>query len=313
MENVGNKLPYFLILRPKNLIIIVLTMVILQYAVITPLAAGQVNLSPLVFSIFVLITVLLAGSANLINDIFDYNADLINKPEKTYIEKLIPISLAWNYYYMLTVTGFIGAVYVAWQSQQWYNLWIYPLASWLLFMYAKKWKSTYIFGNIVVSLFVAWVWGILFYAQLSGHSNTDLQEKDVFIELFMTYFVFAFLVNLIREIVKDVEDIEGDKKSGIVTMPVTKGIPYSKHVITALCGIFIILFCSWLFYSNLTKDYMVRFYHLTFITAPVLLVITHTLKAFTKNHFSFISKVLKLVMMFALAGLILLSKNLSAI
>lgn len=309
MEYLNKIIPYVNVLRPKNLLIIVLTMSILQYGVIDPLAGGNLALSFPVFILFVLVTIILAGSANLINDIVDHETDLINKPGKTYVGNSISISGARHYYRFLIVSGFILAIIVGIQSRQWYNLWIYPLVARALYLYSHSWKGKVLWGNIVVSLFVAWVWGILFYAQWSANmAGISVHTGSILFEICIAYFVFAFLINLIREIIKDMEDIEGDKSAGIKTLPIYAGIQKTKSYVVGTIFLFVMIFTIWLFASELTLQYEVRFYHIIFIIMPLVLAITHVLKAHEKKNYSFLSMLLKLVMLFALGGLLIISK-----
>lgn len=309
MEYLTNIIPYFKVIRPKNLLIIIVTMSILQYGVISPLSGGKVALTFPVFLLFVLVTVILAAGANLINDIFDHQIDSINKPGKTYVEKVIPLTSAWKYYWSLQVMGLVIALIVGIQSNQWYNLWIYPLAAWALYAYSRFWKGKVLLGNIVVSLFVAWVWGILFYAQLAVDIPGETTKTGTTLsELCIVYFLFAFLINLIREIIKDIEDIEGDKSAGIKTLPIYAGIPKTKSYVISGIIFFIMIFSIWLFTSEITKHYEVRFYHVVFIIMPSVLCITHVMKAHEKKNYSFLSALLKLMMLFALGGLLIICK-----
>lgn len=310
-----NKIPAFvLILRPKNLLITGITLYILQYHVIKPLIPGDLALNGLTFVLFIITTLLIAASGNLVNDIFDREIDKINKPDKTYIPDIISVQTAWIYYFVLLLTGAATASYVAWQTNQWYNLWIYPLACWLLFQYAKTWKSTVITGNIVVSLFVAFVWGILFYAQILHDGRTLLggtttSKLSILRELCFTYLIFAFFINLIREIVKDLEDMEGDSKAGLRTLPLVKGEKFTLQTLSWLIGGLITAITTWSLLSPVTSDYMVRFFFILFVVAPlarvfILLKANPSPVTYTKA-----SQTIKLIMFFALIALFLIQKN----
>ncbi len=116
--------PYLFILRPKNLALIGFTMTVLQYGVIHRITKGAPVLDDYGFILFVLTTLLIAASGNLVNDIFDRNTDKINKPEKTYIPHIISLKQAWIYYLVLVFIGFVLALYIGFSSGHLADIWI---------------------------------------------------------------------------------------------------------------------------------------------------------------------------------------------
>jgi 4-hydroxybenzoate polyprenyltransferase len=312
-----NKIPaYILILRPKNLFITGLTLYILQYHIISPLIPGEAVLTGLSFIAFMITTLFIAASGNLVNDIFDRETDKINKPEKTYIPSIITVTSAWRYYTALIMAGAISALFVAWKTNQWFNLWIYPLACGVLFLYAKKWKSTVLTGNIIISLFVAMAWGILFYAQFSfDHQDlfSDAASPGIKIlrDLCFSYFFFAFIINFIREIIKDLEDMEGDAKTGLRTYPLVKGEKSSIQLVSGLIVLLITSIITWVCISPVPSDYMIRFFYLLFVAGPLGRVLIMLRADPSPSTYKKASRTVKLVMLFALLALFLIQKNYS--
>ncbi|MFZ1703180.1 MAG: UbiA family prenyltransferase [Saprospiraceae bacterium] len=313
MEFLKKISPYLHVLRIKNLGIITFTMLLLQYMVIGPIVEKELVLSPFLFFIFLIITLIIAGAGYLINDIKDHSIDVVNKPKKSYIPHQISFNNARLYYILLVTSGAILSIYIALTTKNLINLWIYPLVTFLLYMYAQKWKSTVLLGNIVVSLFVAFVWGILFYVQYSLRifENTFfLAENDMVIgELLFSYFFFSFFINLSREIVKDIEDIEGDQLRGIKTYPIVKGVNLSKKLVFIILILLSILIGLWLTFSNITTAFEVRAYYIIFVWSPIVFILTKLVPAKLKKDFAYISKLHKWIMVFALFGMLILTKT----
>ena len=309
------KIPAFIrILRPKNLVITGTTLYILQYHVIKPLLPGELVLDGITFVLFMTTTLFIVATGNLVNDIFDRKTDKINKPDKAFIPDTIPLKIAWTYYSILLIAGAASACYVAWQTNQWYNIWIYPLACGILFQYAKRWKSTVLIGNIIISLFVALVWGILFYAQISHDhqgvwTDTSLPETRILLELCFTYFFFAFFINYIREIIKDLEDIEGDSAAGIETLPIVKGEKYTLQMVSGLIVLLVMAITSWAMLSSVISEYLVRFFYILFVSGPLIGVFIMLKSNPSPATYSKASKTIKLVMVFSLIALLLIQKN----
>lgn len=288
---------------------IAMTMSILQYMVIIPLSPHNPALNHIYFPLFVFITLIIAGSGYLINDIFDYEIDKVNKPEKTYFSTSFTIQHGWFYYYGLVITGFILSVFVAVNTSHIYNLWLYPLFVWVLYGYAKKWKSSVLTGNVIVSLFVAFVWAILFYVEYTTTGQENRSGSGILLEFFIVYFVFAFLINLMREIVKDIEDAEGDYKQGIKTFPLVFGIKKAVIFVTVLQNLLILMIGLWLWFSESTQIFEIRIFYFLFIICFLLFIYIKLLQARYKKDFSLISRLIKMVMLFALLGMVLVAKS----
>ena len=223
---------YIRILRPINLLIVALTQGLIYIIIksayvrveVTPVLEGH-----LIF-LFILCTALLAGSANIINDIIDIDVDKANKKKPT-LGGLINIREAWIYYVLICLIGLGIAIYIGLKISRPGLIIIYPLALISLFSYSKYLKATPLIGNITVAGFCSFVPGILWYGELS--SITQIKSIDIFSYELITYLlsgfvIFSFMTNLVRELVKDIEDYPGDSKLEINTYPVAYGIPRAK-------------------------------------------------------------------------------------
>lgn len=293
---------YFYLIRPVNLVLIVLSQYFIQFHVIYTVVGDQILLKPMDWLSFTATTVIIAASGYIINDIFDSKIDKINKPEKSYIPEKVSLKKAWLFYGSLVLLGFLLSLWVAWNVNFISHLWIYPTAVGLLYVYAKKLKSTILWGNVIVSLFVAMVWGILFYIE-----GTQRKGIDNFIVLGYGFSCVGFFTNLMREIVKDIEDIEGDRLLGIITLPITCGLVTTKNIIYGL-GFFLVLL---LMYSIFLLGYEFEYFMYIVLMCCFMLSILIKVKVANKKYnYSYISRQLKIFMALGLLGILLASKTL---
>jgi 4-hydroxybenzoate polyprenyltransferase len=295
---------YIQVLRPKNLLIIGVTQFFLQFFVIKP-KVPVVVLEGMLFPLFVLTTMIIAAAGYLVNDILDQNTDAINKPHNHVVGQQIPEFKAWLYYLLLIIIGALISVFIAHNSDNWSYIWLYPMATWSMYLYSKYLKSSILWGNVFVSLFVAFVWGVLFLAQ-----NTHYTLSSGFLlEICFVYMSFAFLVNLIREIVKDVEDIEGDLQAQITTLPIVVGIPLTKMIMKVITIGLISGLLFWLFISDYTSTLQSKALLGLFVIAPLGTLIVKLNKAKNKLDYGKMSSLLKWVMLAGLVSIIVISKN----
>jgi 4-hydroxybenzoate polyprenyltransferase len=300
---------YIRLIRPYNLLIVLISQAILQYFIIIPLSDGPIVLSGLLFPLFVLDTLIVAAAGYIINDLKDYKSDLINKPNKSYIPHPVSFKAARIYYRILVIAGFVIALFLAIRTQNIKHIWIYPAATLFLYVYAVKLKSTVLWGNILVSVFIAAVTGILFFAQFT--SGTDFLHKASLLEICLVYMVFSFLVNLFREIIKDLEDVRGDKSHQVVTLPVIYGMQKTKYLGFLIIAVQIILIMCWAFMSGITENFSIRIFLTLFVAAPMAALIVKLYKAKTSEDFGTVSKMTKLIMLAGLLSIFLIARELA--
>ncbi len=263
------------------------------------------------FALLVLATVIIAAAGNVINDIYDYEIDLINKPQKIFINEIISIKKAWLLYSLMNGIALIIGVYLGYNSVNYGNYYLigFPLIISLLWSYSAFFKKMPLIGNLIIAFFCALV---PIYALLPTFNSTYFHNGNSTYSLLrdvgLLYILFAFLTTLIREIVKDIEDMEGDLLGNARTFPIVSGIRISKIVLIVL------LFCSlplWLVpFSNIkvTNSHSLTFwisniYLIIIIGLPFLRIGYLIIKAQTKSDFHQISSQIKWLM---LAGLLFL-------
>ncbi|MBK7104238.1 MAG: geranylgeranylglycerol-phosphate geranylgeranyltransferase [Ignavibacteriae bacterium] len=227
---------------------------------------------------------LIAAAGNIINDIFDYNIDLINRPERPLPSNEISINFAIILYIIFTAGGLFLSYSVSWDL-----FFIAILVSLILLLYSYLLKRIILLGNLTVAFCtaLAFIYG--------GIAVNNLQAAII-------PALFAFLVNLIREIVKDVEDQKGDLENNIITFPLKFGMKSTKIFLSFL----IIVLILFTFYPFVNSIYKIEYFIIVLFS--VNLILAYVLKLILKNNFenkiSQISHLLKLSMLFGLIAIL---------
>ena len=295
------------LIRFPNLIIVVLTQYLLQYCILVP-ALTKAELTPTLpyfpFSLLVLSTVLIASGGYIINDIEDWQIDAINKPNKQIVGKSMTIASAYIYYAAFGILGLLISLYLAFYIHDLLQLLIYPTAVALLWAYSKYFKKTILIGNFIVSIFCAFVAGVIWYAERDNFRILRAKaptEAGLVSQIFTNYLIFAFLTTLFREIIKDIEDTEGDKLNGCKTLPIVSGVKTAKTIALGVALIFLLFIAHLTIQETYANRYLQLFIFSTTISAPALYAIYTLTKAKTKQEYKNLSALAKVIM---LSGLI---------
>ena len=294
---------YLKILRPINLGIVALTHLFFYYFLILPSLAKagiQPQLTGILFPMFILCTLCIVAAGNLINDILDLQTDNVNKPQKTFINKSIPLPKAWIFYGIISIFGFVLATFIGLSIQKLELVFIYPLVTMLLYWYSKIFKHYPVIGNFFVAIFTGFVVWVLLLCEPQLFSNNEgaIQNART---ILIGFGIFSFFGNFIRELVKDIEDEEGDKLVGSKTFPVLYGIPKTKKLTTGVILIMLLVLMAWLRKNLDVSDFRANIYFVLFVMAPIGLSIFKLYKAENKRQYGVISRFYKMVL---LSGLI---------
>ncbi|GAA4807174.1 geranylgeranylglycerol-phosphate geranylgeranyltransferase [Litoribaculum gwangyangense] len=297
-------LAFLNLIRCKNLLMIALVQLLIKYALLEPFGV-QTSLGTFGISLLILSTISIAAAGNIINDIHDIETDFVNKPRKVIVGNAISEKTSYQLFIILNVVGVGLGYYLSLRVNRASFFSIFVMISVLLYIYATYLKRTFIVGNVVISVLVALSIIIVGVFELLP-SITPFNQKIqlTFFKIIFDYALFAFIINLLREIAKDIEDINGDYKAQMNTLPIVIGRERAKNVLKFLNFIPLVGFVFYII-SNLYKHPMAVSYFLVFVLGPLIFICIKTFGAETKKDFHQLSQMYKWVMLFGMLSLLL--------
>ncbi len=236
------------LVRYKNLLIIFLTQLIFRYIGLRDVFAHaniEAQMPIFHFILLSISTTLVAAGGNIINDIYDQSIDQINKPNKSIVGRYITERQAFQLYFLTIFIGFLLSSYLAYAHQEYPLLLLYPASVFLLWLYSYALKCRLLIGNIVVSLFIAFVTLLVWIAERKSIlqlKEIDMTAYENIISFFVGFSILAFFSNFIRELIKDMEDVEGDASAGCRTLPIVVGISKSQKITMIIIAFFLAIF-----------------------------------------------------------------------
>ena len=297
---------YLKLVRFQNLIIIALIQVFIRFGLFIPLGAN-ITLSNFEFSLLVFATLCIAAAGNVINDIYDVEIDKINKPKKVIIGKHISKKNANYLFIVLNIIGVGLGFYLANRIGESSFSGFFIVSSALLYLYATFLKSLILIGNIIVSLLVGFSLVIVGLFDLFPGINVMNQEYQSFIfGIVLSYAFFAFYINLMREIIKDIEDIDGDKNGELNTLPIVIGRKRASYIVFGM-GVLSLFITIYYIYTYLYNYTIAVAYALLLILAPLLYFCVRLWDAKSKSDYSFLSNLLKVIMLLGICSILLFS------
>ena len=229
----------FKIIRWKNLFIISLSQIFIKFFFIDFFIQKDQLLNEN-FVILLIVTILIAASGYIVNDIYDYNLDQINKPEKVVLGKFLKSRDAIIIYMMFNCLAIVLSIFLCMKIEQEIYILVFLLIIYCLWLYSKKLKKYKTIGNILIAFFISLS---ILNVPLFSYKNI-LSDDRFFVFLIISIFsVLAFLINVKREIIKDIEDIEGDKIHKVKSLPIIFGTKKSK-LVTIIIGIILMFAIS---------------------------------------------------------------------
>jgi 4-hydroxybenzoate polyprenyltransferase len=309
---------FFKLIRVQNLLIIAFTQYMVRWCIIYPIlkAKGlELQLTDFNFFLLVLSTVMIAAAGYTINDYFDVKMDKVNKPERLVIDKGVKRRVAMVAHTVINVLALIIALDVAHAVGSWKLAFLHFLCATLLWFYSTNFKRQFLIGNIVIAALTALVPLIVGMYELFPfykaylNINPLMSFRIIWLHVLGVSF-FAFVTTLIREIIKDIEDYEGDKEYGCNSMPVVMGKNASK-IVAIVVAIFTM---GCLFYFQIfqwkNNDWPSFYYFTLILQIPFVFLIYKTAIANTPAKYRSAGNIAKLIMLFGVCYLFLFAYSL---
>jgi 4-hydroxybenzoate polyprenyltransferase len=291
---------FFRLIRWQNLVFIGLTQSLFYFVVYRSLFTTEHHLPQLLW--IMLASILIAAAGYIINDYFDLNIDQINKPSKNVINTIISRRWAIAWHFILNTVALVCTI-LAVSLHKWYLILANIICMILLWFYSTSFKRQLLIGNIVIALLTTWTILIVFYLYVPLQSAIGTNDPTTvkFFRAAFLYAGFAFIITLIREAVKDMEDIKGDASYGCKTLPIVAGITATKVYTLVwtivLIGALVVLQLYILQFSWLWAV----LYSILFVITPLIYFARLLLKANTPSEFNRLSAITKWIM---LAGIL---------
>ena len=311
---IGKIRSIFSLVRFPNLLIIAFTQYAMRYLLMEPLLPSdtfELQFGDFQFALLVCSTMLIAAAGYIINDYFDTRADLINKPARVVVGVAISRKVAMILHLILNIIGVGIGVYLAFYVGLPSLSLVFMLSTGLLWFYSTNYKKQFLVGNLAVAFLTGLVplMVVLFeipllnreYGEVMIRYDADFNYLFAWVSAFS---FFAFFTTLIREIIKDTEDFEGDNAYGMKTVPIVLGTFWTRFVVVlliaiTLCALGFLLF-KYIYYSVDPADYISLVYFSVFLLLPLILLAIQVMTARDKRAYRRASTLIKLVMLFGI-------------
>lgn len=289
------------LIRAKNLLIIAFTQYLVYWSLITPYGIPTA-LNPLQFFFLVLSTVLVAAGGYVINDYMDVKTDEINHGE-VIVGAIIKRRAAIAWHLGLTGAGITLGMYLVFVLNLWYLAIFHIFPAWFLWFYSATLKRQFLIGNLMVSAFIAGVVLTVGMHQILPVLNSQYigTQRSLFM-IICGYALFAFLANLIREIIKDLEDVPGDSAQGFKTMAIQIGETGTKVLLSSLIAAMLAL-VGVVSYKLLRTATGPLLYTMALVVLPSVLLLYQVLMAKSPADYGRASTLTKIIMLFGILSM----------
>ena len=295
-------LKFLKLIRFGNLIFVAVCLLLIRYAFFESTSAA-VSLSDFGYALLIIANLSLAAAGYIINDIYDVTTDRINKPKKLYIGNGISEKTAFNWFIGFNVIGVGIGFYLANVIGLPAFSALFIFSSALLYIYSSYLKNVPLAGNIAVSFLVAGVAALPgIFDLLPAINAVNREQQAMYFSILLDYSFFGFFINLLREMVKDQEDQQGDYNSGGNTLPLILGTARTNKVIFAI-GLIPLVAIVYYVYSYLFENTAAVLYVLFQILAPLLFFLVQISTATEKKDFTRLSLILKIILFLCLVSI----------
>ena len=306
-------LQFFRLIRWQNLLFIALTQYLFFFAIAQPVLNGYIDFTRetyLLFHILCFSSVLIAASGYIINDYFDLNIDTINKPEKLVVDHGIGRRWVMFFHFIFSIAGILMGFYIGLQNGNWLIGMAHSGVAILLWIYSTSLKKRAVVGNALIALLTSWTLLVVYFfvviddSLVQGGSSYILAVQKLF-RIVILYAAFAFIISFIREVVKDMEDVEGDRRYGCRTMPIIWGMEVTRLFVSIFMVLLLALMLLAFFYILQLRMWLPGVYHAVFILAPSIHTFRILQKSKQTSDFSRISLWIKMIMLSGILSMLM--------
>ena len=304
------------LIRWKNILVIILTMIAMRQLVIFPVFSNygiKVMFPAWIFYLMMLATVLIAAGGYVINDYFDQKIDRVNRAGKVIVGFRVPRRKAIALHIWLNVVALILGIIVAVAAHRWWYFFIFFGAFVALWIYSRDLKKSTFWGNLLIAMLsgiVPMLVGATEYFAIADTISywdiSHIRAVKMAMQVIVFFSAFAFIYTLMREIIKDCEDIEGDMENGVRSVPVKIGLKKTNYIICMLT-VLSVAAVAFFWYEYLAEtrffygEMLPTVYLYAAVMIPTLLVAIISLFGTSKRKYSFLSGFVKLIMVLGIA------------
>ncbi|MEO8254089.1 MAG: geranylgeranylglycerol-phosphate geranylgeranyltransferase [Flavobacterium sp.] len=290
----------FSVVRGYNIPIIILAQYLSAIFILAPeIRAMDILLD---FNLFLIVfaSSISIASGYIINNFYDSKKDLINRPNKSMLDRLVSQSTKLTVYFTLNFIVALIAIFISWRAFLFFSSYIF-----LIWFYSHKIKKIPLIGNLMAAMMAV----LPFFAILLYYYNQlPIYEIETYKSQFMVIFAhasFLFLLLLIREMIKDLENIKGDLANDYQTIPIIYGAIISKKIITLLSVL--TLFPVYILIEIYDVGYMDIYFYICLII--LIFFVIYLWKSYTKPQFLLLHNVLKLLIVAGVFCIILIDPS----
>ena len=300
--------PILKLIRYQNLLMLAFMQLAFRYAFFK-IQDIALALADWQYGLLVLSTVLIAAGGYVINNILDQKTDAISKPNNVIIGEAISETNAYTLYMALTVAGVAIGFYLSNVILKPSFSAIFILIAATLYMYATSLKQIMIVGNITVALLLSCSVIIIgIFDLLPAIDAGNQQQMRMVFSILLDYAIFTFFINMLREIIKDIEDVDGDYNQGMRTLPIVIGKSRTAKIVFGLSFV-PILFLLYYINSYLLNLIYTTIYLLLFVVGPLFYFTVKVWSAKSKKEFHTLSLLLKWILFFGILSVVIISLN----
>lgn len=278
----------FSVVRGYNILIIVIA----QYLTSIYILAPELPVREVLFDVNLLMLVLASSTAiaggYIINSFYDSEKDLINRPRKTMLDRLVSQRTKLSTYFVLNFLSVVFASYVSFKSVVFFSIYIF-----MLWFYSHKLKKYPFIGNMVAAVLAV----VPFFAIFVHYANFDI--------VIFVHATFLFLLISMRELVKDLENLKGDITHGYNTIPVVYGEKTSKLMLTALSLLTLVPIVLLITKFKGEIGYMDFYFYASIV--GLVLFLTVLWKSKNKFHYLILHNILKLAIVIGVFSIVLIN------